>query len=80
MCSGLTAYAALKRLAARPERGPVLLVGLGGVGMMGLAIARALFRDAADSSPTSMPQNETRRSPPARRPPTIRPIRRRARR
>ena len=44
MCSGLTAYAALKRHAGRPERGPVLLVGLGGVGMMGLAIARALFR------------------------------------
>jgi alcohol dehydrogenase len=44
MCSGLTAYAALKRLANRPERGPVLLIGLGGVGMMGLAIARALFR------------------------------------
>jgi alcohol dehydrogenase, propanol-preferring len=44
MCSGLTAYAALKRLTARSERAPVLLVGLGGVGMMGLAIARALFR------------------------------------
>jgi len=44
MCSGLTAYAALKRLAGRPERGPVMLVGLGGVGMMGLAVARALFR------------------------------------
>ncbi len=44
MCSGLTAYSALKRFAGRPERGPVLLVGLGGVGMMGLAIARALFR------------------------------------
>jgi alcohol dehydrogenase len=43
MCSGLTAYAALKRHANRPERGPVLLVGLGGVGMMGLAIARTLF-------------------------------------
>src|ERR1700676_3780751 len=43
MCSGLTAYAALKRLAGRAERGPVLLVGLGGVGMMGLALARALF-------------------------------------
>jgi alcohol dehydrogenase, propanol-preferring len=43
MCSGLTAYAALKRHTNRPERGPVLLVGLGGVGMMGLAIARALF-------------------------------------
>ncbi len=44
MCSGLTAYSALKRFTGRPERGPVLLVGLGGVGMMGLAIARALFR------------------------------------
>jgi alcohol dehydrogenase, propanol-preferring len=44
MCSGLTAYAALKRFTGRPERGPVLLVGLGGVGMMGLAIAGALFR------------------------------------
>jgi alcohol dehydrogenase len=45
MCSGLTAYAALKRLTGPPNRGPVLLVGLGGVGMMGLAIARALFRE-----------------------------------
>ncbi len=44
MCSGLTAYGALKHLGERADRGPVLLVGLGGVGMMGLAIARALFR------------------------------------
>jgi D-arabinose 1-dehydrogenase-like Zn-dependent alcohol dehydrogenase len=43
MCSGLTAYSALKHLGARAERGPVLLIGLGGVGIMGLAIARALF-------------------------------------
>jgi propanol-preferring alcohol dehydrogenase len=43
MCSGLTAYSALKRLQAHAGRGPVLLVGLGGVGMMGLSIARALF-------------------------------------
>ena len=43
MCSGLTAYSALKRLRAHAARGPALLVGLGGVGMMGLAIARALF-------------------------------------
>jgi alcohol dehydrogenase len=43
MCSGLTAYAALKRLASRAQHGPALLVGVGGVGMMGLAIARALF-------------------------------------
>lgn len=44
MCSGLTAYSALKRLAAQTPDGPVLLVGLGGVGMMGLAVARVLFR------------------------------------
>jgi alcohol dehydrogenase len=44
MCSGLTAYAALKRLATHSKDNPVLLVGLGGVGMMGLAIARLLFR------------------------------------
>jgi D-arabinose 1-dehydrogenase-like Zn-dependent alcohol dehydrogenase len=45
MCSGLTAYSALKHLGGRVEGGPVLLIGLGGVGMMGLAIARALFRE-----------------------------------
>src|SRR5262249_32518328 len=43
MCSGLTAYAALKRLADRAARAPLLLVGLGGVGLMGLALARAMY-------------------------------------
>jgi alcohol dehydrogenase len=46
MCSGLTSYGALKRLGSYAGRGPVLLIGLGGVGMMGLALARALFRQA----------------------------------
>jgi alcohol dehydrogenase, propanol-preferring len=46
MCSGLTAYSALKRLAEHAKRGPVLLVGMGGVGMMGLSIARAIFPHA----------------------------------
>jgi D-arabinose 1-dehydrogenase-like Zn-dependent alcohol dehydrogenase len=46
MCSGLTAYAALKKLKDRALRGPLLLVGLGGVGMMGLAFARAMFTEA----------------------------------
>jgi propanol-preferring alcohol dehydrogenase len=46
MCSGLTAYAALKRLVPYAARGPALLIGLGGVGMMGLSIARALFPHA----------------------------------
>jgi alcohol dehydrogenase, propanol-preferring len=43
MCSGLTAYAALKRLAGQAALGPLLLVGMGGVGLMGLALARAMF-------------------------------------
>ncbi len=34
MCSGLTAYSALKRLADRAARAPLLLAGLGGVGLM----------------------------------------------
>jgi D-arabinose 1-dehydrogenase-like Zn-dependent alcohol dehydrogenase len=43
MCSGLTAYAALKRLADRASRAPLLLVGMGGVGLMGLALTHAMF-------------------------------------
>jgi alcohol dehydrogenase len=43
MCSGLTSYSALKRLRDHAARGTALLIGLGGVGMMGLSIARALF-------------------------------------
>ena len=46
MCSGLTAYAALKRVSEHAKRGPVLLVGLGGVGMMGMSFALALFPHA----------------------------------
>jgi D-arabinose 1-dehydrogenase-like Zn-dependent alcohol dehydrogenase len=46
MCSGLTAYSALKKLTSRAAHRPLLLVGLGGVGMMGLAFARAMFPHA----------------------------------
>ncbi len=46
MCSGLTAFSALRRLGERAERSPILLVGLGGVGMMGLAFAKALFKNS----------------------------------
>ena len=46
MCSGLTAYAALKRLKTHAARAPLLLVGLGGVGLMGLALARAMYGTA----------------------------------
>src|SRR5437763_3026250 len=44
MCSGVTAYGALKRLVGRPRQRNLLLIGLGGVGMMGLAFAQAMFK------------------------------------
>lgn len=40
MCSGLTAYSALKKIAATPPDQPVLLIGMGGVGLMALALAK----------------------------------------
>ena len=46
MCSGVTAFSALKKLADMGKRGPILIVGLGGVGMMGLAFAKAFFDQA----------------------------------
>jgi D-arabinose 1-dehydrogenase-like Zn-dependent alcohol dehydrogenase len=44
MCSGVTAYGALKRLVDRPRQRNLLLIGLGGVGMMGLSFAQATFK------------------------------------
>src|SRR5215470_15769080 len=44
MCSGITAYGALKRLVDRPRQRNILLIGLGGVGMMGLSLAQAMFK------------------------------------
>src|SRR5262249_20525963 len=44
MCSGVTAYGALKRLVDRPRQRNLLLIGLGGVGMMGLSCAHAMFK------------------------------------
>ncbi len=54
MCSGITAYGALKRLVERPRQRNLLLIGLGGVGMMGLSLAQAMFKQpitVADLSP-----------------------------
>jgi D-arabinose 1-dehydrogenase-like Zn-dependent alcohol dehydrogenase len=42
MCSGLTGYGAVKKALGYLRLGPLLIVGLGGVGMMGLQFARAL--------------------------------------
>jgi alcohol dehydrogenase len=42
MCSGLTGYGAIKKAIPHLRAGPLLIVGLGGVGMMGLQFARAL--------------------------------------
>ncbi|RME99399.1 MAG: alcohol dehydrogenase, partial [Alphaproteobacteria bacterium] len=42
MCSGLTAYSALRKVEAHGRKGPVMIVGLGGVGLMGLQFAKAI--------------------------------------
>lgn len=42
-CSGLTTYAALKRVPALAEGDHLVLLGAGGLGMMALAIAQAAF-------------------------------------
>jgi alcohol dehydrogenase len=52
----VTAYGALKRLVDRPRQRNLLLIGLGGVGMMGLAFAKAMFKQkvsVADLSPAA---------------------------
>jgi D-arabinose 1-dehydrogenase-like Zn-dependent alcohol dehydrogenase len=46
MCSGLTAYSALRKAGALAEGDTLAIVGLGGVGMMGLQFARALYPNA----------------------------------
>ena len=43
MCSGLTAYSAMKRVGALGPDDQVLVLGVGGVGMMGVQFARAMF-------------------------------------
>jgi len=46
MCSGLTAYSALKKAGPIAGDEHVLLIGCGGVGMMAIQFARALFEAA----------------------------------
>lgn len=43
MCSGLTAYAAMKKVGHLGEKDQVLVLGCGGVGMMGVQFAKAMF-------------------------------------
>src|SRR3979490_3442826 len=54
MCSGVTAYGALKRLVDRPSQRYSPLIRAGGVGMVGPAVAQAMFKQkisVADLSP-----------------------------
>jgi D-arabinose 1-dehydrogenase-like Zn-dependent alcohol dehydrogenase len=46
MCSGLTAFAALRKIGPLEPDERVLLIGCGGVGMMGIQFARALLGQA----------------------------------
>ncbi len=43
MCSGVTAYAAMKKVGKLGPEDNVLVLGCGGVGMMGVQFAKALF-------------------------------------
>jgi len=43
MCSGITAYGALKKAMTYMRGGPLVIVGAGGVGMMGLQLAKSLW-------------------------------------
>ena len=59
MCSGVTAYGALKRLVDRPRQRNLLLIGLGGVGMMGLSFAQAMFKQPITVADLSAAARET---------------------
>jgi D-arabinose 1-dehydrogenase-like Zn-dependent alcohol dehydrogenase len=41
MCSGVTAYSSIEKLGPAAEESPILIIGLGGVGMMGFSFLRA---------------------------------------
>lgn len=43
MCSGLTAFGAMKKIGKLTADDPVVVLGCGGVGMMGVQFAKALF-------------------------------------
>ncbi|ANP47490.1 alcohol dehydrogenase catalytic domain-containing protein [Candidatus Viadribacter manganicus] len=43
MCSGLTAYSALKKIGTPPPEQPILLLGMGGVGLMAMALAKSVL-------------------------------------
>ena len=43
MCSGLTAYSALKKIGKLGKNDSVLILGLGGVGMSGLQLGKAVI-------------------------------------
>ncbi|GAB1268620.1 alcohol dehydrogenase [Aurantivibrio infirmus] len=43
MCSGITAYSAVRKLESVMPAGPYMIIGLGGVGMMALQTALALY-------------------------------------
>ena len=41
-CSGVTAYSALRKIAATLQEEPLVIIGAGGVGLMGVALARKM--------------------------------------
>ncbi|MDE2184024.1 MAG: alcohol dehydrogenase catalytic domain-containing protein [Alphaproteobacteria bacterium] len=44
MCSGLTAYSAMRKVGTPVAGDEILIIGCGGVGLMGIEFAKAMFR------------------------------------
>lgn len=59
MCSGLTAFSALRKAERFLAAGPLLIIGLGGVGMMGLRFAKATHAGPVFVADTNARTRET---------------------
>ena len=59
MCSGLTAFSALKKLGTLGQGDQIMIVGLGGVGMMGLQFTKALLGISPLASDIDAAKRET---------------------
>ncbi|MEJ2257651.1 MAG: alcohol dehydrogenase [Woeseiaceae bacterium] len=58
MCSGLTAFSAIRKAQRFLDAGPLMIVGLGGVGMMGLRFAAAMGVDGVLAADISAPARD----------------------
>ena len=73
-CSGLTAFSALKKAAPVDAENPLLIVGAGGLGLAAVSLCHALYGIGPIVGRRRRDEATGRRSRPALRPSSIRPI------